>query len=142
MTAYKETLCAVIGAIGGAIAAAFGGWNSAMTTLLIFMGLDYVTGNILACMGKSGKSETGALNSYAGWKGLMRKGMTLAIVYVAYRLDLVIGTTYIKDAAIITFATNEALSITENAGALGVPMPAVVTKAIEVLKTKGEKDGV
>ena len=108
-------------------------------TLLIFMGIDYVTGLVVAgVFHASQKSSNGALESRAGFKGLCRKGATLLIVLVAHRLDLVIGTQYIRDAVVIAFSANEALSIIENVGLMGVPMPAVVTRAIEVLQKKGE----
>ena len=64
-----------------------------MTTLVIFMGIDYVTGLIVAgVFHNSGKTESGALESRAGWKGLCRKGMTLLIVLIACRLDLIMNT--------------------------------------------------
>ena len=89
---------------------------------------------------KSNKTENGALESRAGWKGLCRKGMTLLFVLIAYRLDLALGTTYIRDAVVIGFMANELISIVENAGLMGVPLPAVITKAIEVLVKKAQAD--
>ena len=136
----KNLMCTIAGMIGGFIAQLFGGWTAAMTTLVIFMGFDYITGLIVAgVFHKSGESESGRLESLAGFKGLLRKGVTLAIVLVAYRLDLLIGTTYIKDAVIIAFCANEVISLIENAGLMGVPVPDTITKAIEVLKNKSEK---
>ncbi len=130
----------VIGVVGGLIAGLYGGWTSAMTTLIIFMGIDYLTGLIVAgIFKKSGKSENGALESRVGFKGLCRKGMILLILLVACRLDLILDTTYIKDAVCIGFIANETLSIVENAGLMGVPIPAVITKAVDVLR-RGEND--
>ena len=135
----KETICGVIGVIGAAIASVFGGWNSALTTLLIFMCIDYISGMVVAAVfHASNKSDDGTLNSNAGWKGLAKKCMALLFVLVAHRLDLAMGTTYIKDGVTIAFIVNELLSVTENAGLMGVPIPAVVTDAIEVLKKKKE----
>ena len=137
----KDIVCAGIGAVGGAIAALFGGWSSAMATLLIFMAIDYITGMVVAgVFHKSGKSENGSLESRAGWKGLCKKGMTLLFVLIAHRLDLSIGVSYMRDAVIIGFIANELISITENAGLMGVPLPAVITKAIDILKGKSEKE--
>ena len=62
--------------------------------------------------------------------------MTLVFVLVAYRLDIVIGTNYIRDAVIIAFSANEAISLIENAGLMGVPLPAVITKAVDILQKK------
>ena len=132
-------LYSTIGAIGGFVAMAFGGRSDALITLIVFMALDYVTGLIVAgIFKKSKKSENGALESRAGFKGLCRKGVALMIVLVAVRLDIVMHTSYIKDAVIIAFIANESISIIENAGLMGIPVPSVIAKAIDVLK---EKDG-
>lgn len=136
----KNVICAIFGIIGGFIANAFGGWSAALTTLLIFMGVDYISGLILAgVFHASPKSEDGTLESYAGWKGLVRKGMTLLIVLIGARLDLMLGVNYIRDAMVIAFCVNELLSIIENMGLMGVPMPEILTNAIEMLKSKSEK---
>ena len=133
----KETICTIFGVLGAGIAHLFGGWTAAMTTLIIFMGLDYLTGLIVAgVFKKSSKSETGALESKAGWIGLIRKFVSLLFVLVAYRLDLIIGTTYIKDAVCIAFIVNELISLTENAGLMGIPIPEPIMNAIELLKNR------
>lgn len=141
MLNLKNVFCAVIGFIGAAVSKLFGGWSAALTTLLIFMAIDYITGLIVAGVFRnSRKSENGGLNSIIGWKGLFKKGVTLAIVIVAYRLDLLIGTDYIKNCVIIAFCANELISLIENAGLMGIPIPSVITKAIEVLKNSGENE--
>lgn len=130
----------VVGAVGGFIAAMFGGWSDALITLIVFMAVDYVTGLAVAgIFKKSKKSESGALESRAGFKGICRKGVALLIVLVAVRLDIIMHTTYIKDAVIIAFVANESISIIENAGLMGIPIPGVITKAIDVLKKESEK---
>ena len=137
----KQTICTAVGLAGSVIANLFGGWDDALTTLLIFMVIDYVSGSIVAgIFKKSPKTDTGALESKAGWKGLCRKGMTLLFVLIAYRLDLTIGTSYIRDAVIIAFIANETISLVENAGLMGVPLPAVITKAIDILQRKTEQN--
>jgi len=135
----KSFICTALGAIGAGIAAAFGGWSAALTTLIIFMAIDYISGLVLAgVFHRSSKTESGALESKAGWKGLCRKGLTLLIVVVASRLDVMLGTTFVKDAVCIAYICNEALSILENAGLMGVPIPKAIKNAIEILKKKGE----
>ena len=139
MTAVKASFMTVIGATGGGIAQLFGGWGSALTTLMVFMAIDYITGIITAgVFHKSEKTKSGALESHEGWKGLCRKGGTLLVVLVAYRLDLMLGSSYLKDAVIIAFIANETISIIENVGLMGVPIPAPISRAIEVLKEKSE----
>ena len=66
--------------------------------------------------------------------------MTLVFVLVSYRLDLIIGTNYIRDAVIIAFLANELISLVENAGLMGIPLPAVITKAIDILQKKSESE--
>lgn len=133
-------LYSIIGAVGGFIAMAFGGWNDALITLVIFMTVDYITGlTVAGIFKKSKKSESGALESRAGFKGICRKGVALLIVLVATRLDVVMKTTYIEDAVIIAFIANESISIIENAGLMGIPIPDAITKAIGILKKESEK---
>lgn len=133
----KNVICSFIGIIGSFIASLYGGWTASLTSLLIFMGIDYATGLIVAgVFHMSPKTETGALESRAGFKGLIRKFMILAFVLIGHRLDLAVGTTYIRDAVCIAFIANELLSIVENAGLMGIPIPAVITNAIDILKKK------
>ncbi len=133
----KATSCTLIGAVGSAIAGLFGGWSASLTTLCIFMAMDYISG--LVCAGvfhASPKTSSGKLESEICFKGLIRKGMVLCIVLVAHRLDLETSTSYIRDGSCIAFMVNEAISIIENAGLMGVPIPAVVLKAIDTLKDR------
>lgn len=126
----KDTFCMAVGALGAAIASLYGGWDAALQTLILFMAVDYVTGLIVAgVFHASSKSQTGALESRAGWKGLIRKGETLLIVLVACRLD----------AVVIGFICNETISIVENAGLMGLPIPAALTKAVDILKQRSEE---
>lgn len=137
----KTTICTWIGITGSFIAGLLGGWSSGMTTLLICMMIDYMTGLVIAGVFKrSPKSENGALESRAGFKGLCRKGMVLLFVLIAYRLDVTFGTEYIKDAVVIGFISNELISIVENAGIMGVPVPKRLRQAIDMLKDKVETE--
>lgn len=136
----KSTICGVFGIVGGVIASAFGGWSAGLLTLVIFMAIDYISGLIVAgVFHNSPKSEGGALESIAGWKGLVRKGMTLLIVLIGARLDILLGLMYIRDAIIIAFIINELLSIIENAGLMGVPIPKALENAIELLRQQSEE---
>ena len=135
----KTKILTLIGIAGGGVASLFGGWDAALVTLIIFMGIDYTTGLIVAgVFHASGKTETGTLESHAGWKGLCKKGVSLLVVLVACRLDLIMGSNFIRDAVVIAFIANETISIVENAGLMGIPIPMVIIKAIEVLKNKAE----
>ena len=113
----------------------------ALQTLIIFMGVDYTSGLAVAgIFKKSPKSTNGALESKAGFKGLFRKGMALAVVLVAAQLDKVVGVDFIRNAVIIAYIANEAVSITENAGLMGVNIPKPILKAIDILKQKSEEE--
>lgn len=137
----KSGICTAAGIVGSAIAALFGGWDEALVTLVIFMVIDYVSGLIVAgVFHASKKTESGTLESRAGWKGLCRKGVTLLFVLVAHRLDMAIGVDYIRNAVIIGFMTNELISIVENAGLMGIPLPKVIQNAIDILTEKSEKE--
>lgn len=126
---------------GAAIASLFGGWNGAMTTLVILMLIDYWTGIIVAgVFHASPKSSGGALSSAVGFKGICRKFVILLIVVVACRVDLLLDTNIIRDATCIGFCANELVSITENAGLMGIPLPRKLVEAIEVLR--GDNDHV
>ena len=139
LNTIKAIILTAVGSAGSIVVNWFGGWTEDLTTLLIFMGLDCAMGLAIAAFWKkSGKSKTGTLSSYSAWQGLIRKAGTLMAVLVGYRLDLAIGTDYIKTAVIIAFIANEAISIVENLGVMGVPLPKAITKAIDVLKNKSE----
>ena len=136
----KLGIMTTIGIIGSFISNSFGGWNEAMTTLCIFMLADYVTGLIVAGVFKnSTKTNDGGLESKAGFKGLMRKFAVLLLVLIACRLDMMFDTSFVKDCVIIAFIANETISITENMGLMGVPIPKVIEKAITLLNEKGEE---
>ena len=136
----KYKIFTVIALLGSTVAELFGGWDTALKTLLIFMVLDWLTGGIIlpAVFRKSPRSPNGALESRAGWKGICRKGMTLLYVLIAARLDMVLGVEYIRNAVCIGFIANEVLSIVENAGMMGVPMPSMIKKAVDILKDTAE----
>ena len=136
-------LIAVIGVIGSTIASLFGSWDMTLQTLILFMIIDWFTGGVLlpGVFGKSPKSPNGALESRAGWKGMCRKCMTLVYVLVAARLDALTGNTYFRDAVCIGFIANEAVSIIENAGLMGIPLPGILEKAVDILKVKAEDRG-
>ena len=136
----KEQLCTTVGMVGGFIAALLGGWDTGLQTLMILIGIDYLTGLIVAgVFHTSTKTDSGALSSRAGWKGICKKCMTLLYVLIAYRLDRLIGAHYIRDTVIIAFIINELISLMEKAGLMGIPMPAVLKDAIDILQKKGEK---
>ena len=133
----KESICTALGVLGAGIAWAFGGWDAAMAALVVCICVDYVSGSIVALVfHKSSKTETGAYNSAYGIKGLFKKCLMLLFVLVAVQIDRLMGADYVRDAVCIGFCSNEILSIVENLGLAGIPMPNAVTKALEQLQKK------
>ncbi|WP_405171873.1 phage holin family protein [Paenibacillus sp. FSL H8-0280] len=109
----------------------FGGWSGVLGVLLVFVILDYLTG--IAAAGMSGKLE-----SNIGMFGIARKVFIFAMVSVAHLVDGVLGDGHLfRDAVAFFYIANELLSIIENGGKLGAPIPPVIRQAIEVLKGKG-----
>lgn len=137
----KVSILAWLAMIGGTIVSFLGGWDSALQTLLIFMAADYITGIIVAGVFKnSDKSKTGALESRAGFKGLLRKLAILVLILVANELDKAVGGNFSRTAVILFFCANEGLSILENIGMMGVEYPPFLKNALEALKKKNGAD--
>ena len=137
ISSAKTILISITGVIGGILVNLFGEWNTEMETLIIFMVLDYLTGVICATVfKKSKKTKNGSFESKVGWKGLIKKCYTLLFVLVAHRLDLALDIDYVKTTVIVGFIINEGLSIVENAGLMGVPLPNSIKNAIEMLQNK------
>ena len=136
----KETICAIIGAVGGCIAAIFGGWDAALATLLIFMCIDFATGMITAALGRSKKSKSGGMSSKVGWTGLAKKFSVLMLIVVAVRIDILLNSNYVRDTVCIAFCCNELISILENAGLMGIELPDGLKNAIDLLQKKAGVD--
>ena len=133
----KQTICTLFGVMGAWIAGAFGGWDAALAALVVCMGVDYISGSLVALVfHNSRKSETGSYNSTYGLKGLCKKGLMLLFVLVAVHMDRLMGADYVRDAVCIGFCVNEVLSIVENLGLAGIPMPEAIVKALEQLQGK------
>ena len=136
---YKHLIATCSGVIGSCVANALGGWDSSMQTLLTFIVIDYLTGLYIAGkMKKSPKTETGGLSSKVGYNGAVKKCMIFVFIFIAVRLDMLLHLNYIKNFTIIVFIVNELVSICENAGVIGVPIPKPIEMAIDLLRKKYE----
>lgn len=130
-----KSIVAGAGAVTGYL---YGGWDTLLQVLLIFVIVDYLTGIIAG--GTNGK-----LSSKVGFKGILKKVLIFIIVAVAHWVDVAVGVALGEDVAIFRNATiffylaNELLSITENAGQMGVPIPEKLMNAVEILKGKEEE---
>jgi len=136
----KNGVLAVLAAVGSFIAHALGGWDSAMKLLVALMAVDYISGVAVAAIWhRSSKSENGALDSRAGFKGLAKKCAVLLLVWIGVLLDGAIGTDYVRTAVILFFIGNEGLSLLENIGLMGVPYPAFLKRALDALRQQGDQ---
>lgn len=139
-TAIKNTVLAVIATVGSAIANTLGGWDSAIALLVALMAFDYLTGFLVAAVWhRSAKSSSGSLDSKASFKGLVRKGMILLLVWLGVLLDDALGVAYIRTAVVLFFIGNEGLSLLENLGLMGVPYPDFMKRALEALRDQGNE---
>ena len=130
-----------IGAAGAAVVSLFGDWSNGMTILVACMALDYMSGIVVAgIFRKSPKTDSGGLNSNTGLKGIFKKLFTLCLVFVAHWVDSLTGTQYIRDAIVIALIVNEMLSIIENIALMGVPIPEILLKSIDVLHKKNSDE--
>lgn len=132
----KNIISGFIGIVGGGICMALGGWDYGLKLLVILMIVDYLSGIAVASLSKSPKTPNGGLSSKAGIAGLMRKMMMLSFVLIGHYVDMTFGVGYIRDAIVVGFCANEFLSIIENAGLMGLPLPSAVEKVVEILKDK------
>lgn len=141
ITQIKKIILAAVASIGTGILYLVGGWDEALLTLVILMGVDYLTGLICALVfNNSPKTNTGAGSSKAGFVGLLKKVGILACVVLAVQLDKLVGTdATCRTGVILFFIGNEGLSIVENLGLMGVPMPSFIKNALELLKSKNDK---
>ena len=117
--------------IGGWITAVLGGWDTALQVLVLFVVMDYITGLIAAWYEKR-------LDSRVGFRGIAKKILLFVPVAVGYWLDVLLGQEILRSLAIFFYIANEGLSITENLGLCGVPVPVPLLDALEQLKKKGE----
>lgn len=117
---------------GAILSYLFGGWSALLGVLLVFVVADYLSGVVAAAV-------EGRLSSSAGLRGIAKKVGIFGLVAVAHLVDSVLGQAhFLRDATIFFYLANELLSILENFGRIGVPIPPVVRRAVEVLQAKGE----
>ena len=135
----KDTVLIVLAGLGSVVANMFGGWDASMQVLTFMMSADYISGLVVAGVFKrSPKTANGALESRAGFKGLVRKGGILLVVLVAVKLDELTGAAYLRTAVCLYFVANEGISVVENLGLMGVPMPKFLKSMLEVMRDKAD----
>lgn len=139
----KDTniISGAIGVITGIGFYLFGGWDPMIIALLIFMGIDITTGILCAAVfKKSKKTDSGGLQSKIGFIGLAKKVSILFFVLIGQELDMVLNVGYFRNAIIIAYMANELLSIIENTGLMGLKIPSVISKSIDILSEKAKEE--
>ena len=137
--AVKNGVLAALAAAGSWVAKNLGGWDASMQVLVALMVTDYITGVLVAAVWqRSNKSASGALDSKAGFKGILKKCMILLLVWIGVLLDNATGVNYIRTAVVLFFIGNEGISLLENLGLMGVPFPAFLQRALEAMRDKGD----
>ena len=138
--AVKNGILAALAAVGSWVANALGGWDASMQVVVALMVADYLTGVLVAAVWqRSNKSASGALDSKAGFKGILKKCAILLLVWIGVLLDNATGVNYIRMAVVLFFVGNEGISLLENLGLMGVPFPAFLKRALEALRDQGDK---
>lgn len=133
----KEFICAALAGIGTFLTFIFGDWDVALQCLVIAIALDYISGIIKAFVNKE-------LSSKIGVKGILKKVGVLVVVALAVLIDKITGESgAVRTLVIYYFVANEGLSIVENLGEAGLPIPDVIKKALKSLKneSKGKTNG-
>lgn len=123
--------------IGGIVTYIWGPWDALIIALVAMVVIDYITGVIKAAV-------QGKLSSLVGFKGLLKKVAIFLLVAVGVMVDRVIPATNeaVRSAVIFFYIANEGLSILENAGELGLPLPAALKKSLEKMQDKEEKPDI
>jgi toxin secretion/phage lysis holin len=119
---------AFVGSIGAYL---FGGWSELLALFFFVVIVDYITGVLAAITEKN-------LSSSVGYKGLVKKFGMVIVVAMAYQLDKFTGTNVIMTGAIFFFVANELVSITENYGRIGLPLPPQIKNVIKILRDKND----
>jgi len=123
----------VIAAIGTIVSAWLGGWDAALRVLVVLMVIDYMTGFL-------GAIKDEKVNSEVMFWGGVRKGIILVVLALAVLLDQMVGNSVpiLRTLAIYFYVAREGVSVTENLGILGVPLPPGISRVLTQLQDKSE----
>jgi toxin secretion/phage lysis holin len=130
----KEIFKTIIAVVGSFLSYILGGWDTILSILVYFMAIDYLTGLISAFIQHS-------LNSQIGFRGILRKSTIMLILIMAVLLDRLLNdsTWVFRTLVCYFYIANEGISILENCGKSGLPLPPKLLKTLEQLKNNGEE---
>lgn len=129
-----KSFMAFFGITGGFLVSIFGSADNFFVTLLIMMVCDYIMGIFVAFSGKSAKTKAGRFKSEICFKGLLKKLSYLIFIIIGHRLDIILDLNVVRIGVIIAFISNEIFSMIENAILIGIPVPEIIKKAMEILQ--------
>lgn len=144
MIKVTDWIVGAAAAVAGFVTGIYGGWTQGTQVLVILMVIDYILGCACGLWGKSPKTESGHFLSQVAFKGLLKKAVEMLVILVAVQLDKAIGVktgndvNMFRTAAEFFYIATEGLSIVENAGLLGVPIPKGIKNALEALRDKND----
>ena len=133
----------ILAAVGGAIASFFVNMPPLVWILIAVMTIDFITGLICGAMGKSDKTENGYIASRQAFIGLMKKALILLVVLLASLLDMAVSHgagiefSAVMGATCLWFIASEGFSILENVAVMGIPVPKILLKLLEIMRDKG-----
>lgn len=130
---WETMLWGICTAIAANVLGLLGGWDMWLKALILFIVLDYLSGLLAAGVEKR-------INSQVGFRGIAKKVLIFFLVAIAYQIDILLGSTAIKFTVIGFYLGIEGLSILENAGKVGLPIPNSLKISMERLKSKGDSD--
>lgn len=131
MMKLQQTLLSLVMSLAALLARALGGWDAALAVMFLLMGLDVVSGLLVALCRKSDKTGSGGFRSGSFFTGLTRKLLMVLLVILGTALDSLLGTSVCRLSVIGFYAANEALSVVENAALLGLPFPRGLLTSLE-----------
>ena len=133
MKEFWNTIQLIFSAVGGWLGYFLGGCDGLLYALIAFVVIDYITGVMCAIINKQ-------LSSEVGFKGIFRKVLIFLLVGIANIIDVqVIGTgAVLRTAVIFFYISNEGVSLLENAGHLGLPIPEKIKTVLEQLHDRAE----
>ena len=133
MKEFWNTIQLIFSAVGGWLGYFLGGCDGLLYALIAFVVIDYITGVMCAIINKQ-------LSSEVGFKGIFRKVLIFLLVGIANIIDVqVIGTgAVLRTAVIFFYISNEGVSLLENAGHLGLPIPEKIKTVLEQLHGRAE----
>ena len=135
MKEFWNTIQIIFTGVGGWLGYFLGGCDGLLYALVVFVVVDYITGVMCAINNKT-------LSSAVGFKGICRKVLIFLLVGIANVLDVqVIGTgSVLRTAVIFFYISNEGISLIDNAGHLGLPIPEKIKVVLEQLHDRAEKE--